>query len=65
MTLTLWDVGGQARKLWKHYYDSVDAIIFVVDSADSARLGDVKKELLSINIEPGLESVPLLVLGNK
>ena len=24
MTLTLWDVGGQARKLWKHYYDKVD-----------------------------------------
>ncbi len=34
MQLTLWDVGGSARKLWKHYYDKVDGIIFVVDSTD-------------------------------
>ena len=38
MSLTLWDVGGSARKLWKHYYDKVDGIIFVVDSTDIDRM---------------------------
>ena len=30
--LTIWDVGGQATKLWKHYFDSIDGLIFVIDS---------------------------------
>lgn len=28
----MWDVGGQATKLWKHYFDKIDAILFVIDS---------------------------------
>ena len=28
----MWDVGGQATKLCKHYFDHIDAIIFVVDA---------------------------------
>ena len=36
MYLKIWDVGGQhsLRKLWKSYYASCHAIIFVVDSTD-------------------------------
>lgn len=30
--LTMWDVGGQATKLWKHYFDKIDAILFVIDA---------------------------------
>ncbi|KAL8999867.1 MAG: hypothetical protein Q9169_001408 [Polycauliona sp. 2 TL-2023] len=39
MYLKIWDVGGQLslRKLWKSYYASAHAVIFVVDSTD---LGD-------------------------
>lgn len=33
--ITMWDVGGQATKLWKHYFDHIDAILFVIDSACS------------------------------
>jgi hypothetical protein len=29
---TMWDVGGQATKLWKHYFDKIDAILFVIDA---------------------------------
>ena len=29
---TFWDVGGQATRLWKHYFDSVHAVIFVIDA---------------------------------
>ena len=65
MTLTLWDVGGQARKLWKHYYDKVDGLIFVVDSTDAEWLPIVKEELMKILIEPGLEGVPILIMANK
>ena len=65
MTLTLWDVGGQARKLWKHYYDKVDGVIMVIDSADIDRMKIVKDELSKIVVEPGLETVPILILANK
>ncbi|KAL8773384.1 MAG: hypothetical protein Q9209_001778 [Squamulea sp. 1 TL-2023] len=39
MYLKIWDIGGQLslRKLWKSYYASAHAVIFVVDSTD---LGD-------------------------
>jgi len=38
---TVWDVGGQdkIRPLWRHYYQNTNAVIFVVDSTDEARLG--------------------------
>ena len=38
LSLTLWDVSGQATRLWKHYFDKINAIIFVVDSSDPERL---------------------------
>mmetsp|Transcript_9711 Transcript_9711/g.9531 ORF Transcript_9711/g.9531 Transcript_9711/m.9531 type:complete len:117 (+) Transcript_9711:192-542(+) len=65
MTLTLWDVGGQARKLWKHYYDKVDGVIMVIDSADMDRMKIVQDELSKIVVEPGLETVPILIMANK
>lgn len=44
-SLTMWDVGGQATKLWKHYFDHIDAVIFVVDSTDEEKLMFSKEEL--------------------
>lgn len=37
--LTLWDIGGQRkiRPYWKHYYENVDVLVYVIDSSDSAR----------------------------
>eukprot|EP00475_Leptophrys_vorax_P041514 TRINITY_DN78276_c0_g1_i1.p1 TRINITY_DN78276_c0_g1~~TRINITY_DN78276_c0_g1_i1.p1 ORF type:complete len:201 (-),score=39.06 TRINITY_DN78276_c0_g1_i1:19-621(-) len=42
INFTVWDIGGQAkiRFIWKRYYDNASAVIFVVDSADQARIGD-------------------------
>ena len=65
MSLTLWDVGGAARKLWKHYYDKVDGIIFVVDSTDLDWMKIAKSELQTILHEEGLNNVPMLILANK
>ena len=39
---TLWDVSGQATRLWKHYFDKINAVIFVVDSTDKERLQKVR-----------------------
>lgn len=44
-SMTFWDVGGQATKLWKHYFDHIDAVIFVIDSTDEEKLILAKEEL--------------------
>ena len=38
--LNIWDVGGQTslRSYWRNYFEQTDGIIWVVDSADRARL---------------------------
>ena len=64
-SLTLWDVGGQATKLWKHYYDHVNAIFFVVDSTDEEKLMFAKDELTKIQLDESLANVPFLILYNK
>jgi ADP-ribosylation factor 1/2 len=42
--LIMWDIGGQSkiRKLWKHYLESADALIFVVDAQDRSRLKEAR-----------------------
>jgi hypothetical protein len=37
--LTMWDVGGQATKLWKHYFDHIDTIMFVLDASQALQDG--------------------------
>ena len=46
----MWDLGGQTsiRPYWRCYYPNTDAIIFVVDSCDSERLGIAKQELMAM-----------------
>jgi len=46
----VWDLGGQTsiRPYWRCYYPNTDAIIFVVDSCDTERLGVAKQELLAM-----------------
>ncbi|XP_015219965.1 ADP-ribosylation factor-like protein 11 [Lepisosteus oculatus] len=66
-TLTIWDVGGQdsMRPNWKHYLEDCDALVFVVDSADSSRLDQAKAVLRKIMKDDNMKGVPLLVLANK
>jgi GTPase SAR1 family protein len=61
----MWDVGGQATKLWKHYFDHIDAVIFVVDSADEEKLLFAKEELSRLVKDEGLTEVPFLLYYNK
>ena len=45
--LNVWDVGGQTslRSYWRNYFEQTDGLVWVVDSADRARLLDCKAEL--------------------
>ena len=64
LTLNMLDMSGAAkfRELWQCYYDTCDAVIFVVDSADPVRLCVVKDELSQL-----LDGVtaPILFCANK
>lgn len=65
--LRAWDLGGheEVRHIWQEFYVQVDAIIFVVDSADYERMQEAKRELQVLMEEPSLANTPFLVLGNK
>jgi len=65
--LNIWDVGGQKtlRPYWRNYYEKTDGLIWVVDSADLARLEDCRKELHSLLQEERLFGATLLILANK
>ncbi|CAA90353.2 ADP-ribosylation factor-like protein 2 [Caenorhabditis elegans] len=65
--LNLWDVGGQKslRSYWKNYFESTDALIWVVDSSDRERLLQCSEELKKLLGEERLAGASLLVLANK
>lgn len=60
-------MGGQSsiRPYWRCYYPNTDAIIFVVDSADSERVETARAELHAMLEEEDLRDAILLVFANK
>ena len=67
LSMTMWDVGGQdkIRRLWSHYYENSDAIVYVIDSNDRDRLSEARDELHKMLDEDQLRNASLLVLCNK
>lgn len=67
LDLTIWDIGGQAkiRKLWRHYYNNIDTVIFVIDSNDVDRLPLVKEELHHVLSDNQLKHCSVLIYSNK
>jgi small GTP-binding protein len=65
--LTVWDVGGSEKiqLIWRHYFQNTAAVVFVVDSTDRARIGDVRNKLHSALADEQLGDATLLVLANK
>lgn len=53
------------RPYWRCYFPNTAAIIYVIDSADAARLKTSRSELLTMLSEEELAGVPLLVFCNK
>uniref|UniRef100_A0A803YE89 ARF like GTPase 11 n=1 Tax=Meleagris gallopavo TaxID=9103 RepID=A0A803YE89_MELGA len=67
MCFNLWDVGGQPslRASWHHYLEDTNILVFVLDSADTARLPEALAVLEETLGHPGLAEVPVLLLANK
>lgn len=67
IVFTYWDVGGQEkiRRLWHHYYNGSDAVIYVVDANDPSRIEEAKQELFAIMDSDELRGAALLVFANK
>jgi len=67
INFTVWDVGGQdkIRKLWRHYYQNTQGLIFVVDSSDHDRIEDAREELMKMLNEDEMRDAVLLVFANK
>ena len=61
------DVGGQdkIRPLWRHYFAGTQALIFVIDSEDRARIDEAQQELFHIINDPEMRNAVLLVFANK
>jgi ADP-ribosylation factor-like protein 8 len=51
--------------MWERYCRGVNAIVFIVDSADREALPVAREELKLLLEKQALEGIPLLVLGNK
>jgi len=67
ISFTMWDVGGQdkIRRLWRHYYQGTNGLIFVVDSNDRERTEDAREELHKILNEDEMRDAAVLVFANK
>ncbi|KAI6101932.1 P-loop containing nucleoside triphosphate hydrolase protein [Pisolithus sp. B1] len=64
VTFKIWDVAGQPkfRSMWERYCHGMDAIVFIVDSADHDKFDTARFELHQLLSQPGLTGVPLLVV---
>merc|ERR1711862_766913 len=65
--LNVWDIGGQKtiRPYWSNYFESSDALVYVIDSSDRRRLDESGAELKELLAEDKLGGIPLLVFANK
>lgn len=64
-SMTFWDVGGQATKLWKHYFDKIDGVVFVIDSTDEEKMLFAREEFSRLLKDESLLGIPFLLLYNK
>ncbi|KAJ7254193.1 GTP-binding protein sar1 [Mycena rebaudengoi] len=67
LKVSSFDLGGhpRGRHLWTDYFSVADAIVYLVDSADAARLPEATAELAALLAAPELSNVPFLILGTK
>ncbi|CAM9277281.1 unnamed protein product, partial [Ectocarpus fasciculatus] len=65
--VVIWDLGGQTkmRKVWESYYTEANAVVFIVDSADTSRLQDVKNAFGEACANDILAHTPVLFIANK
>jgi len=67
LTFNMFDIGGQTklRKMWHHYFENANAVVFVIDSNDTVRMNEVKSEIDKLLEHPSLANIPFLFFANK
>ncbi|KIJ55863.1 hypothetical protein M422DRAFT_41718 [Sphaerobolus stellatus SS14] len=67
IVLNIWDVCGQekVRPLWKHFFRTANAIIYIVDFNDVERVQTAREELSWVLAAEELRDAALLVVANK
>jgi len=65
--LYCWDVGYQQRirVIWRHFFENIQGILFVIDSWDKERMDLVKEEVQWFLGEEKLKKAVLLIMANK
>jgi len=65
--LLFWDLGGQEelQTLWDKYYAESHGLIYIVDTAAPERFEESKQAFVKMLSSEHLDTVPLLILGNK
>merc|ERR1712110_1134256 len=65
--LNVWDIGAQKtiRPYWGNYFESSDALVYVIDSSDRRRLEESGQELRELLAEDKLGGLPVLIFANK
>lgn len=65
--LQCWDLAGQTafRQGWTTFFNGTNAILFIVDSSDAARIGEARKELFRVLEDESTSNCCILVLANK
>ena len=65
--INFYDLGGQKtlRLYWEYYYDKADAIIYMVDGSDEARIEESLEIFKSLLRNEKLNRVPILIYNNK
>lgn len=65
--LLFWDLGGQEelQTLWDKYYAESHGLIYIVDTAAPERFEESKQAFVKMLASEHLDTVPLLILGNK
>ena len=53
------------RKLWRDYFMEVDAVLFMIDSAERSRFCEAKEELQGLLTDSSLQNIPIGILANK
>ncbi|KDO21574.1 hypothetical protein SPRG_13385 [Saprolegnia parasitica CBS 223.65] len=64
---TVWDLGSsyRASAIVHHYYEGADAILFVVDANDRARIEFARRQLHEMAVADELQDAVILVYANK
>ena len=68
VTFHAWDLGkpNQNSELWRHLYPSASGVIFVIDTADSAKIDQAREELHRVIGDSELKGdAVLLIYANK